>query len=191
MVFPSQSLELGEGLLCLGGLGQNLDNVEADALGERAALAKENLITRCHTEGRGAVCHGGLVALLITGILGHVVEVVTADDDGTGHLGGLHNTAEHTATDGNVAGEGALLVNIVANDRLLGSLDAKADVLPIAGCGTLLGCTQQLLGCKENGLLLLECLLVLDVRHLRLSTIKNHKRNGQSKNEMETGMKQQ
>lgn len=51
-----------------------------------------------------------LVALLVTAVLGNVVEVFTADDDGTVHLG-RHNTAsQDTATDGNLTDEGALLV---------------------------------------------------------------------------------
>ena len=51
-----------------------------------------------------------LVALLVTGVLRDVVEVFTADDEGTVHLGGHNGAGQDTATDGNLASEGALLV---------------------------------------------------------------------------------
>lgn len=51
-----------------------------------------------------------LVALLVTVVLGDVVEVFTADDDGTVHLRGHNAASQDTATDGNLADEGALLV---------------------------------------------------------------------------------
>ena len=51
-----------------------------------------------------------LVSLLVTGVLGDVVEVLSSDDDGSVHLGGNDGTGEDTATDGDETGEGALLV---------------------------------------------------------------------------------
>merc|ERR1719231_2234763 len=59
-----------------------------------------------------------VVALLETVVLLDVVKVVTADDDGALHLGGLDNALEDTAADRHIAGEGALLVDIVAGDGL-------------------------------------------------------------------------
>jgi hypothetical protein len=50
------------------------------------------------------------VALLVTVVLGDVVEVFTADDDGTVHLGRDDTAGKDTATDGDLADEGALLV---------------------------------------------------------------------------------
>ena len=43
-------------------------------------------------------------------VLRDVMEVVTADNDGARHLGGNDTASEDTATDGDVASEGALLV---------------------------------------------------------------------------------
>jgi hypothetical protein len=43
-------------------------------------------------------------------VFGDVVEVVTADDESTGHLGGDNTASEDTTTDGDITGEGALLV---------------------------------------------------------------------------------
>lgn len=80
------------------------------SLGERTALADGDPITLLNTESGGNVSGQVLVALLVTVVLGDVVEVFTADDDGAVHLGG-HNTAgQDTATDGDKTGEGALLV---------------------------------------------------------------------------------
>ena len=38
------------------------------------------------------------------------MEVVAADDDGAGHLGGDDTAGEDASADGDIAGEGALLV---------------------------------------------------------------------------------
>ena len=43
-------------------------------------------------------------------VLGNVVEVVPSDNDSTGHFGGNDLAGQDTATDGDVAGERALLV---------------------------------------------------------------------------------
>lgn len=59
-----------------------------------------------------------LVALLVTVVLGDVVEVFTADDEGTVHLGGHNAAGQNTATDGDETDEGALLVcGVVSNLR--------------------------------------------------------------------------
>jgi hypothetical protein len=50
------------------------------------------------------------VALLVTGVLGDVVKVFSADDESTVHLGGNDGAGKDTATDGDETGEGALLV---------------------------------------------------------------------------------
>ena len=48
--------------------------------------------------------------LLVTVVLGDVVQVLAADDQGTVHLGGDDGTGQDTATDGDETSEGALLV---------------------------------------------------------------------------------
>ena len=68
------------------------DDVEADGLGDGAALADSDNITDADAESGGAVGGDGLVALLKTVVLLDVVEVVAADDDGVLHLGGDHDT---------------------------------------------------------------------------------------------------
>lgn len=51
-----------------------------------------------------------LVSLLVTGVLGNIVEVFSSDDKGTVHLGRNNSTGQDTATDGDLTSEGALLV---------------------------------------------------------------------------------
>ena len=60
-----------------------------------------------------------LVSLLISGILGDVVEVFTADDESTVHLGGNNGTGQDTTTDGDLTSEGALLVYRTQMNRLV------------------------------------------------------------------------
>lgn len=107
------------------------------------ALADGGNVTLLGNEGRGDVGGDVLVALLVTTVLLDVLEVVTADDDGALHLGGDDETLDDAATDGHVASEGALLVNVLAGDGGLRDLEGEADVLHIAG--TLLAITGNLL----------------------------------------------
>ena len=104
----------GEGLASLGPGGDDLEGVEADSLGERAALAHNHGVTLEAAEARGDVRSEVGVALLVTLVLLNVVEVVHTHDDGALHLGGLDNASQDAATDGNIAGERALLVNVGA-----------------------------------------------------------------------------
>jgi len=68
------------------------DNVEANSLGKRSALADSDNITDSEAESGGAVGSNGLVALLEPVVLLDVMEVVAADDDGVLHLGGNDDT---------------------------------------------------------------------------------------------------
>ena len=80
------------------------------SLAQRTALANGNPVTLLNTESRGDVSSQVLVTLLVTVVLGDVVKVFTADDDGTVHLGGDDTAGKDTATDRDLTGEGALLV---------------------------------------------------------------------------------
>jgi hypothetical protein len=80
------------------------------SLGQWAALANGDLVTLLNTESWGDVGSEVLVALLVTRVLWHEVEVLAADDQGAVHLGGDDGTGEDTATDGDETGEWALLV---------------------------------------------------------------------------------
>lgn len=127
-IAEQEHLELVEKLDALGLEGIHAEHVEAHRLGKRPALADVHVVTLVHAEGRRDVSSDVLVALLVTVVLGDVVKVVTAHDDGAVHLVGLHDTLEDAATDGNVAGPGAFLVNVGALDGSLGGLVAKTNL---------------------------------------------------------------
>lgn len=76
-------LKLGELLGGLSASGEDTEDVEADGLGERPALANNDLVTGLDTESGRDVCGEVLVALLVTRVLGDEVEVFTADDQST------------------------------------------------------------------------------------------------------------
>ena len=58
------------------------------------------------------------VSLLVSVVLLDKVKVVTSDDDGTLHLHLDDGTGEDTSTNADVAGEGALFVDVAAIDCL-------------------------------------------------------------------------
>jgi hypothetical protein len=106
----SPNLKLGELLNRLASSGQDTQDVEADSLAERSALANGDLVTLLDTESGRDVGGNVLVSLLVTGVLGDEVKVFPADDDGSVHLGGNDGTGQDTATDRDETSEGALLV---------------------------------------------------------------------------------
>jgi len=142
------------------------DDVEADGLGERTALANSHDITDLDTEGGGAVSGDGLMALLKPVVLLDVMQVIASDDNRPRHFGGNDNTLEDSASDLDVAGEGALLVNVGLLDSSLRGLEAKSNFFVESNtAGGLFG--HHLLGGEEDALLLLESLFSLKISHLR------------------------
>jgi hypothetical protein len=105
-------LELGELLDGLAGAGQHAEDVESDSLAQGPALANGDLVTLLNTESGGDVGGEVLVALLVTGVLGDVVKVLSPDDESTVHLGGNDGAGKDTATDGDETGEGALMGSV-------------------------------------------------------------------------------
>lgn len=109
------------------------NHVEPDGLGERPALADRHDVANLHVlEGRGAVRGRVLVALLVAPVLPDEVKVVPANHDGALHLRGQNDALQNAATDGNVAGERALLVHVRAVDGALRRLEAEANGLHVA-----------------------------------------------------------
>lgn len=140
MPLEKPNLELGELLDCLASSGQHTQNVEADlqteqvsivisscreehmerktySLAKGSALANGNLVTLLNTESGRDVGGEVLVSLLVTRVLGDEVEVLSSDNDGSVHLGGNDGAGQDTATDGDGAGEGALLVYIAQSQQ--------------------------------------------------------------------------
>lgn len=69
------------------------------------------------------------VTLLETVVLADKVQVVTTDHNRPLHLHLTDHSGQDTATDGNMSGERAFLVDVGAGDGLLGGLEAKSDAV--------------------------------------------------------------
>lgn len=138
-----------------------LNDVKADSLGERTALADGDKITLTHVDKAGrAVDSHVFVSLLKSAVFGDVLQVISAHNDGSLHLSGDNHSLQNTTTNGHVASEGALLVNVHTLGSLLGGLEAKTNALHEAL--DLLGLlAQNTLLANEDSFLLLESLLVL------------------------------
>ena len=67
-------------------------DVEADGLGDGAALADSDNITGTDTESRGDVSSDSVMALLESVVLLDVMEEITTDNKSVLHLGGDNNT---------------------------------------------------------------------------------------------------
>ena len=61
-------------------------------------------------------------------VLLDVVKVVTPDDNGPVHLHLGDDASKDTPTDGNLASEGALLVNVVSALGFVGDLESKTRI---------------------------------------------------------------
>jgi len=70
-----------------------------------------------------------LMALLVTVVLGDVVEVVSPDNKSSMHLGGDDGAGQDTATDGDETSERTLLVNVRTVDCSVGGLEAQSNIL--------------------------------------------------------------
>jgi len=119
-----KSLELAELLDTLTLRTVDTEDVESYSFAERSALANNNLVTFLNTEARGDMGSEVLVSLLVTGILGDEVEVLSADDQGAMHFGRNDGAGKNTAANGDETGKGALLVNVLTEDSSLGRLEA-------------------------------------------------------------------
>ena len=144
-------------------VGDHLQEVEVDGLGQRSALTDHGNISFLNGESRGAVNGDVSVSLFIPVVFGDVVEVISSHNDSSLHFGWDDNTLEDLTSDGNVGGEGAFLVNVSWFYGFLGGSDAKSDIFvePDSSAG-LLG--QELLAVQEHILLFLEGSLVLSLR---------------------------
>ena len=159
-------LEPSEALLAGAGASRhNLEDVEPDGLAERPALADGDLVALLDAEAGGDVGRDVGVPLLVPLELLNVVEVVDTDDQGPVHLEGLHGSGKDAATDGDISGEGALLVDVGALDGGLGGLEAETDSLVEALASLAGGLLGDLLEPLVHAQLLLVRLLVLHFSH--------------------------
>ena len=88
------------------------NHVELHGLGQGTTLSNGDNVSILHGEARAAVDVNILVPLLVTLVLGNVVKVIPANDNGALHLGRDNESLKDLSTDGNVTSEGALLVDV-------------------------------------------------------------------------------
>jgi len=136
------------------------DNIESNGLRKRTALANRDNITFLDREGRGAVGSDVLVSLFKTTVLPDVVKIISSDNDRSLHLGGDDLTREDTSSNGDISGEGALLVNEGSLDGGIRGLDSKSNVLHEAH-RLLAGRSNSTLASYKDGILFLVGLFVL------------------------------
>jgi len=94
-----------------------------------------------------------LVSLLEAIVLANVVQVVSADDNGAGHLVLDNDAGQNASTNRHVASERTLLVNVGASQGLSWSLEAQADISGVTAALSTLA-NQALLVKVDGGLFL-------------------------------------
>lgn len=111
-----------------------LNHVELHGLSQRSALANSDNITLRHVlEGGRAVDRDVVVSLGKTSVLRDVLQIISTNYDGSLHLGGDDKSLQDTTTNGHIASEGALLVDVGAINSLLGGLKAQTNTLVVSG----------------------------------------------------------
>ena len=113
-------------------MGSDLENVEVHGFGEGSAFSDEDDISFFDCEGRRNVGRDIAMPLLVTVVFGNVVEIISSDHNCSLHLGGDDDPLEDLASDGDLAGEGALLIDIVGLDSFLGGLEAESYILVVS-----------------------------------------------------------
>ena len=135
-------------------------DVEFDSLGQRAALPDRYNITLLHGEAGAAMSVDVLVALLKPTVLRNVMEVVSTYDNRALHLCRGNKTLQNLTTDRYIAGERALLIDVVPLDGSIRCLNPESNILhPTHGFHLL--CADAALPGDEDGILSLVCPFVL------------------------------
>ena len=116
-------------------VGDDFKDIEADSLAEGSAFTNHNNVSFLDGEGWWAVNWYVSVSLFVSVVLGHVVEVISSDDDGSLHLSWDADTLENSSSDWNVAGEWAFLIDVGRFDGLLGGSESESDVLEVSDSG--------------------------------------------------------
>jgi hypothetical protein len=106
------------------------------------------MITFSNTETRGNMSGESGVSLLISVVLSNVVKIISSNNKSVLHLSSTNNTLKDTASNRNIRGKRALLINITAFNSILRGLVAKTDALVPSNKVVLLSA----LGTKETGL---------------------------------------
>ena len=105
-------------------VGDDLEDVESHGFWERSGLSNDNDVSFLDWEGWGDVDWDVGVLLLVSVVLVNIMQVISSHDDGSLHLGGDDQSLEDSSSDGDLACEGALLVDVVSFNGFLGCLES-------------------------------------------------------------------
>lgn len=138
----------------------NLKNIEVNSLCERSALSNYDDVTFFYWKGRGTMDWNISMSFLISIIFGNIVEVVSSHNNSPLHLCWYDNSFQDLASNRDVAGEWAFLVNIFGFDGLFRSFETKSNILEIPDSRWSLLC-EKLFAVEEHSFLFLEWSFVL------------------------------
>lgn len=72
------------------------------------------------------------MSFFISIVFRDIVKIVSSDDNGSLHFGGDADAFQDSASDGDVAGEGAFLIDVGGFNGLFGGSEAESDVLEVS-----------------------------------------------------------
>ena len=73
-----------------------------------------------------------LMSLFESVVFSNHMEIISSDDDSSGHLSGNDNTFNDSSSNGDITSEGALLVNVSTLDSFSGGLETETDISEIS-----------------------------------------------------------
>lgn len=136
------------------------DNIETDRLGKRTALTDGDDISVLDRECRRAMSGNILVSLFKATVFSNVVQVVSADNDCSLHLGGDDLSLEDSSANRDISREWTFLVNVRILKGRIGGLDTQTNILDETH-GLLAGRTDGTFTSDKDSILLLVRLFVL------------------------------
>mmetsp|Transcript_18995 Transcript_18995/g.25035 ORF Transcript_18995/g.25035 Transcript_18995/m.25035 type:complete len:163 (-) Transcript_18995:207-695(-) len=124
---PERYLEHAELFLDINSLVHRwkvFQDIETYSLRERAALADRHDISFTNSiKSWRAVDSNILMTFLVPSVFAHIVQIISADNDGTSHLCGNNKPLQDSASDSNISCEWALFVDIVAFSGVFGRFE--------------------------------------------------------------------
>ena len=112
-------------------VGSDLKDVEMNCLGEGSAFSNDCDISDFDIKSWWAMGSQVSVSLLVSVIFRDVVEIISPDNDGPLHFSWDDNSLQNFTSNGNIAGEGTFLIDVVAFDGFFGSFESKSYVFVV------------------------------------------------------------
>jgi len=110
----------------------DFEDIERHCFAKGTTLSDENNISFFYRESGRNMSRDVGVTLLISVILGNVMQIITSHNNCSLHLGWNDDSLEDLSSNGDIGSEGAFLVDVVSFDSLLGSLEVESDVLVVS-----------------------------------------------------------